>query len=52
MQEDWGYHILRDMFAFKARKALKLTIFDGPEPGDEDDVRAAVAYRAEAGKRL
>lgn len=45
MQSDYGYHQLRDMFAFKAWKILKGEPFPGPQPGDEFDVAAAQMYK-------
>lgn len=50
MQDDWGYHILRDMFAFKALQALGIR-FEGASPGTEDDIRAANEYRETVRKR-
>lgn len=55
MQDDWGYHILRDAFGWKAMKKFrskKAYSLRGPVPGeDEHDQRAMAEYRESSGKR-
>ena len=55
MQNDWGYHILRDAFGWKAMRKFRATQaynLPGPNPGeDEDDLRAMAEYRESSGLR-
>jgi hypothetical protein len=51
MQDDWGYHIVRDMFALHARQKLGLEIFEGDTPGNEYDLDAFAKYREQSRMR-
>lgn len=52
MQDDWGYHILRDIFAYKVRKIIGLKVWDDlPVPGDEYDIQAMEEYKETVRKR-
>ncbi len=55
MQDDWGYHILRDAFGWKAIQRIRPVQAEklpGPIPGiDEHDLRAMAEYRESSGKR-